>query len=386
MTTTLDEGKAEQFAARMMGVLNDAFVGLLTSIGHRTGLFDTMAALPPSTSVEIAAVSGLDERYVREWLATMTMGGVVEYDPAGLTYVLPAEHAAFLTRAAGPDNLATLAQYISSNGEVENGIVACFRHGGGLPYSAYERFHAIMAEDSGQVFDSALLTNTVDLLPGMRERLCEGVDVLDIGCGSGHAVNLLAREFPNSRVHGYDFSEEAVERGRREATEWKLTNASFKRQDVAELTEVAAFDLITAFDTIHDQARPDRVLDAVARALRDDGTFLMVDVAASSNLEENAGHPLGAFLYGLSTMHCMSVSLGLGGMGLGTMWGEQKALEMLADAGFGEVDVRRVEGDVFNNFYVAQKSERDQTPAALSGAHRPPQSRSRRRRAAAGPI
>ncbi|MGH8930127.1 MAG: class I SAM-dependent methyltransferase [Egibacteraceae bacterium] len=324
VTRTLDEGKAEQFAARMMRMLNDAFVGLLTSIGHRTGLFDTMAALPPSTSGEIATADGLDERYVREWLATMTMGGIVEYEPRGQTYVLPPEHAAFLTRAAGPDNLATVAQYVSCSAEVESGIVECFRHGGGLPYSAYERFHSIMVEDSGQVFDGTLLTSTIDLLPGMRERLSEGVDVLDIGCGSGHAVNLLAREFPNSRVRGYDFSEEAVERARREAAEWGLPNATFKVQDVAELPEVAAFDLITAFDTIHDQAHPDRVLNAVARALHEDGTFLMVDVAASSNLEDNAHHLLGAFFYGLSTMICMSVSL--------------------------------VAGDIYNNFYVARKS------------------------------
>lgn len=118
MTATLDEGKAEQFASRMMRVLNDAFVGLLTSIGHRTGLFDTMSTLPPSTSEEIATASSLDERYVREWLATMTTGGIVEYDPEGRTYVLPPEHAAFLTRTAGPDNIATITQYLSCMGEV----------------------------------------------------------------------------------------------------------------------------------------------------------------------------------------------------------------------------------------------------------------------------
>lgn len=356
MTARLDEGKAEQFAARLMDVLNDAFVGLLTSIGHRTGLFDTMASLPPSTSQEIATASGLDERYVREWLATMTMGGVVEYDPEGRTYVLPPEHAAFLTRAAGPDNIATITQYVSCMGEVENGIVECFRSGGGLPYSAYERFHTIMVEDSGQVFDNTLLTSTLDAMPGMRKRLSDGIDVLDIGCGSGHAVNLLAREFPNSRVRGYDFSEEAVERARREASEWGLTNARFEVQDVADLPEVTAYDLVTAFDTIHDQAHPDRVLEAVTRVLRDDGTFLMVDIAASSKLEENTDHPLGAFFYGISTMHCMSVSLGLAGTGLGAMWGEQKAREMLVNAGFREVEVKHVEGDIFNNFYLARKS------------------------------
>lgn len=353
--TTFDQDGAERFAGHMMEVLNHGLVGLATSIGHRTGLFDTMATLPPSTSDEVAAASGLDERYVREWLATMTMGGIVEHDAAGRTYALPAEHAAFLTRAAGHDNIATITQYLGCMGEVESGIVECFRAGGGLPYSAYERFHAIMREDSGQVFDDTLLTSTLDLMPGMRERLSAGIDVLDVGCGSGHAVNLLAREFPDSRVRGYDFSEEGVGRGRQEAEEWALSNATFEVRDVADLADVAAFDLVTAFDTIHDQAHPDRVLEGIARALRDDGTFLMVDIAASSSLEENADHALGAFFYGISMMHCMSVSLGLGGMGLGTMWGEQKAREMLAKAGFGEVEVRQVEHDPFNAFYIARK-------------------------------
>jgi SAM-dependent methyltransferase len=355
MTATVDQSKAEQFAKRMLEVVNDAFLALLTSVGHRTGLFDALASLPPSSSEQIATAAGLDERYVREWLATMTVGGIIDYDPAAGTYALPAEHAAFLTRAAGPDNLAVLTQYLSCMGEVENGIVECFRRGGGLPYTAYERFHAIMMEDSGQVFDATLLTSTLDLMPGMRERLVEGIDVLDVGCGSGHAVNLLAREFPNSKVHGYDFSEEAISRARREADGWGVPNAAFHLQDAAALTDAAAFDLITAFDTIHDQAHPDRVLAGVARALRDDGTFLMVDIGASSRLEDNLDHPIGPLLYGVSTMHCMTVSLGLGGMGLGTMWGEQRAREMLAEAGFALVDVKRVEGDIANNFYVARK-------------------------------
>ncbi|HVM00650.1 MAG TPA: class I SAM-dependent methyltransferase [Egibacteraceae bacterium] len=355
MAGARDEARAEQFAERMLDVVNHSFVALLTSIGHRTGLFDTLAALPHSTSEQIATAAGLDERYVREWLAGMTVGGIVEYAPEDGTYALPAEHAAFLTRAAGPDNIAVLTQYVSCMGEVEDGIVECFRRGGGLPYSAYERFHAIMMEDSGQVFDATLLTSTLDLMPGMRERLSAGIDVLDVGCGSGRAVHLLAREFPHSRVTGYDFSEEAVGRARREAADLGLANATFVLTDVAEITDVAAFDLITAFDTIHDQAHPDRVLAGIARALRDDGTFLMVDIGASSNVEDNLDHPLGPFLYGVSTMHCMSVSLGLGGMGLGTMWGEQRARAMLDEAGLDVVRVQQVEGDIANSFYVARK-------------------------------
>lgn len=121
------------------------------------------------------------------------------------------------------------------------------------------------------------------------------------------------------------------------------------------MDEAAAYDLITAFDSIHDQAYPTKVLANIARALRPGGVFLMVDIAASSNLEENAQHPLGAVLYGISTMHCMTVSLALGGEGLGTCWGTQLALQKLADAGFTSVDIKRVPGDIMNAYYVARK-------------------------------
>src|ERR671910_2322118 len=135
--TDLDQAKAEAFAERMVGVLNEGAIALMTSIGHRTGLFDAMAGLPPSTSEQIGSAAGLNERYVREWLGAMVVGGIVEHDPQEDTYHLPPEHAAFLTRAASPDNIAVSAQFISVMGAVEDEIVEVFRQGGGVPYSAF---------------------------------------------------------------------------------------------------------------------------------------------------------------------------------------------------------------------------------------------------------
>jgi SAM-dependent methyltransferase len=224
-----------------------------------------------------------------------------------------------------------------------------------VPYSEYVRFHEIMKEHSGQVFEETLLTRTVPLVPGLEARLREGIDVLDVGCGSGHAVNLLARAFPASRVVGYDFSAEGIARARAEATEWGLRNARFEVRDVAAMPDVASFDLVTAFDSIHDQAQPRQVLSGISRALRGGGRFLMVDIRASSRLEENLDHPIAPFLYSISTLHCMTVSLALDGEGLGTCWGEQMAHELLAEAGFEKVSVYQVPGDLINNFYVASR-------------------------------
>ena len=355
-TQELDPAKAAAFAGQMLGIFNGAMLSLLTSIGHQTGLFDTLAGMRPSTSHQIAQTTGLNERYVREWLAAMVTGRIIEYDPGSETYRLPPEHAAALTRAAGPENLANLSQYVSLMGNVEDGIISAFRNGGVVPYSAYPRFQQLQAEDSAQIHDAVLIDVILPLVPGLGERLNAGIDVLDVGCGQGHAINLMARTFPNSRFAGYDFSDEGVAAGKAEASSWKLTNTRFQVKDAATLNEPASYDLITAFDTIHDQAQPTTVLRAIAEALRPGGVFLMVDVAASSNLHENMDHPLAPALYAVSTMHCMTVSLALGGEGLGTMWGEQLARQKLGEAGFTNVETKKVEGDFLNCYYIATKS------------------------------
>ncbi|MGX1881027.1 class I SAM-dependent methyltransferase [Streptomyces sp. NPDC055287] len=353
---TLDPVRQEQFAERMLQVLNDSCLAYLCSLGYRTGLFDVMAGLPPSTSAQIAEATRLDERYVREWLGGMTVGRFIEYDPARATYRLPPEHAASLVRAAGPDNLASFMQDLAMLGAVEDKVLDAFRRGGGVPYSAYPRFQELQAQETARVYDAALVDRIIPLVPGLPERLSEGIDGLDIGTGQGHAVNLLARAFPASQFLGVDISDTGIAAAREEAELLALDNARFVVSDTAEIA--GTYDLITAFDVIHDLARPERALAAVAGALRDDGVFLMGDIAASSNLEENLDLPLGPTLYTFSVFYCMTVSLGEGGAGLGTVWGKQRALQMLGEAGFDDVDVREVEGDIVNVYYVARKRAR----------------------------
>ena len=124
-------------------------------------------------------------------------------------------------------------------------------------------------------------------------------------------------------------------------------------QDVVRLETPTPYDLITAFDAIHDQADPAGVLRRIRAVLAPGGTFLMVDVCASSELADNVGIPMAPYLYTMSTMHCMSVSLAGGGPGLGTAWGHQLATRMLREAGFADVQLfERVEPA--NSLYVAR--------------------------------
>lgn len=350
----LQPEKMEAFAGRFLEALNGAAMMLMSSIGHRTGLFDVMADMPAATSEEIAAAAGLHERYVREWLNALVAAKVIEFDRPQQAYRLPAEHAALLTHAATPNNLASVAQWIAVLGYVETEIVDKFSHGGGVCYHEYHRFHDVMAEESAQTTVSALLDHILPLADGLIEKLEQGIDVLDIGCGSARALILLAERFPQSRFFGYDLCADAIVAGWVRAEEKDLPNLTLKVRDASELIERDRFDLITAFDAIHDQAYPDKVLRNISNALRRDGLFLMQDIHASSFVEKNIDQPLGAFIYTISCMHCMSVSLAQGGMGLGAAWGEEMAQEMLIAAGFAQVDVRRLDHDILNNYYLAR--------------------------------
>src|SRR5262245_8045008 len=202
---TINETKAQAFAEQMLDTLNKAAAALMVSVGHRTELFDTMADLPPATSERIAKAAGLNERYVREWLGAMVTARIVDYDPAHKTYCLPLEHTAVLTRAASPNNLAATTQFLPLLGSVEDGIVESFRNGGGVPYSSYPRFHEVMAEESNQTVVAGLIDAILPLAPGLIEDMREGIDVMDVGCGRGRAVILMARSFPDSRLTVYAF-------------------------------------------------------------------------------------------------------------------------------------------------------------------------------------
>lgn len=356
LDTTFNQKKAEIFSEGLIDTLNKSAIALAISIGHRLGIFDAMAELPYSNSRQIATAARLNERYVREWLGTMVTGRVVNYDESNQTYKLPEEHAAFLTRNAAPNNLAATMQFVPLLGSVEEKVIECFRNGGGVPYSEFPRFHEVMAEESSQTVVSALLDSILPLIPGIKEKLESGINVLDVGCGSGKAMVFLAVNFPNSRFTGYDFSEEGIGNARADAERLGLKNLHFEVKDAAQIGEVEHYDLITAFDAIHDQAKPAVVLSEIFNALKPDGAFLMQDIAGSSHVHKNMEHPISPFLYTISYMHCMTVSLASDGDGLGTMWGEEKACEMLKDAGFRSIAVHNLEHDFMNTYYISGKN------------------------------
>ena len=336
----------------MLDVMNKAALALMLSVGHRTNLFDSMSKLPPSTSTDIAKAANLNERYVREWLGALVTSKIIDYDSCSNLYSLSKEKSDYLTRN-GKYNFASSMQWIPALAYVEDHIVDCFEKGGGVSYELFKRFHTVMAEESQQTVLPALTSDILPLVPQF-EKLNSGIQLLDVGCGSGRAINLMAQTFPNSQFTGYDFSSEAIQNAKKQAEKFGLTNSTFEKQDVSKFSKDEFFDVITAFDAIHDQAEPDKVLKNIKKSLKSEGVFLMQDIRASSKLENNMTHSLAPYLYTISCLHCMTVSLAQQGKGLGAMWGKELAVQMLNEAGFSSVEVKELDHDPINYYYIAR--------------------------------
>ena len=349
-----DKAAVQAFARTLFGHYTSGFVALMVDIGHRTGLFEALAG-GPGTSAEIATRAGLNERYVREWLGAMATGGIVIYDAAQHAYTLPAEHAVCLTGTSSR-NLAPGARFLTMLAPHVAGVADCFRRGGGVPYSEFMPDFTEVADVSWRLlYDGLLIKGFLPAVKGLPDRLEQGIRVADLGCGTGHAVNVMAQRYPNSSFVGYDLDEAGIARGAAEAGEMGLTNARFEVRDVTRLPEGEQFDLVTSFDAIHDQRDPAAVLRCVAEVLAPDGVYVMVEPKASSRLEDNIGNPFAPYLYGVSVLHCLTVSLAEGGAGLGTAWGEQTARRMLEKAGFTSVEVVDAPGPQ-NSIYICRRS------------------------------
>jgi len=350
----LDKKRVQEFARKVFGFYTGGVLTLMIELGYRHGLFEA-AAQGPATSSELAARAGLDERYVREWLGAMATGGVVDYDAATSRFTLPAEHAQCLTGASSR-NLAPGSQTLRMLATRLPKVSECFRQGGGVPYSEFRPdFTEAMDASWRRIYDGLLIKAFLPLVKGVPERLQQGIRVADVGCGTGHAVNVMAREYPRSTFVGFDLGEDAIARARAEAHTMGLANARFERLDATTLPTDPKFDLITSFDAIHDQRDPAAALRRIAGALATDGLYLMMEPRASSALADNLGQPFAPYLYGISVLHCMTVSLAEGGAGLGTAWGEQLARRMLAEAGFTRVEALEAPGPQ-NTIYVCGTS------------------------------
>jgi 2-polyprenyl-3-methyl-5-hydroxy-6-metoxy-1,4-benzoquinol methylase len=348
----VDTAATEEFAFKLVETITGSLLTSLIEIGRRTGLFE-LAAAGPATSAELAERGGLHERYVREWLAAMATAGIFEYDATNGRFWLPIEHAAVLTGDTY-DNLGPLAYLVSAITRRSEAVATCFLDGGGVPWEAYlPEMHDVMDVLWQPMYRDILVQQILPLAPGLVDKLDAGTQAADVACGAGNGTLVMARRFPNSTFVGYDQDAAAIAVARSRAG--GLANVSFEVADAATLTSDQPFGVAFVFNAIHDQARPLEVLTSIRSILEPGGTLLMDEPRISSNLEDNIGDPIAAMTYAISLLHCMTVSLAEGGAGLGTGWGEQVALALLSDSGFGPVDVHDAPGDPGNAIFVTHR-------------------------------
>jgi ubiquinone/menaquinone biosynthesis C-methylase UbiE len=356
----------DSFSEKMIRILNDGALNLALAIGYRTGLLDAMDGLEiPQTAGRIAQKTGLNLRYIEEWLAVMVSGEIIELSrtPEGENlYYLPPHRGDVITRRAGNANLGVYTQEMPLlTVSALEAVIRGFKTGAGVSYDNYPKFQEFMSQLADAKHAQVLVDRFLPAVDNGRlvERLQAGIRVCDLGCAQGVALMLMAKAFPRSRFVGIDISDDAIAEARHEARRQQLENLDFMVADAAFLSDNPALkesvDYVTAFDAIHDQTRPQDVLRGIYHMLVADGLFSMVDIAAESNLAENLNHPMGPFLYTVSLMHCLPVGLMNGGAGLGMMWGREKAVAMLKQAGFSQIQVLEMPDDPFNLHFFCRK-------------------------------
>lgn len=338
-TITIDAGKLEKFLATAVADIKGTMVLTMANLGDRLGLFKALAE-GPATSAALAVRTGLQERYVREWLAGMTCAEYIEYDPVTGAFSIPPEHAQVLAEETSPVFLSGVYQEMPAVWEVLGRLESRFEDGGGLSMADYHQdWWDGMERFTGTWFENHLLQTWIPGAPEVRRKLEQGVHVADIGCGRGRALVKLAREFPAMTGVGYDLVEPNLEAARRHAEEEGVGDRiRFRKHDV-HLGLPETYGLITGFDAMHDLADPGGALRAIARGLEEGGSCLLLEFKVADRLEDNI-NPMGAMLYGWSLTYCMTTSLGMGGKGLGTCGLPEGVLRRLAsEAGFSTVGV-----------------------------------------------
>jgi 2-polyprenyl-3-methyl-5-hydroxy-6-metoxy-1,4-benzoquinol methylase len=346
----LDWDKVKRFAGQVSNDIGAAMMGALSYIGDRLGIFRAVAEAGPVTSAELAARTGLSERYLREWLSAMAAAGYVLYDPATKKFTMPAEHAMILANEESPFFMGGFLEMIIPNISITPKLKEAFKTGRGVPQSEYppETWEA-MERSSAGMYRNQLVRKWLPAMPQVIEMLNAGGSALDVGCGSGRAAIAIAKAFPRAKVFGYDAHPGSIERARANARAAGV--ADHLTFEVVDCTKLAKeqFDFISTFDVVHDSVDPSGLLKSIHGALKPSGTYLMVEVNVSSKLEDNI-NPMGRMMYSVSTLYCMTVSLADGGAGIGACMGEPKARELCEGAGFAHFRRLPIE-DAFSVLY-----------------------------------
>ncbi|QDV21009.1 hypothetical protein Pan153_56910 [Gimesia panareensis] len=347
---TISPERTAAFENQLQQKINQGSLAMLIALGYRTGLWKVLSRLDHATYQEISAESGLNAVYVADWLSAMLGGGLIDYDPIFQTYRLPREHAEILT---GSTQYEEALCWLPLLGKLEDELAVCLSEGTALPEVTGDRLLTAHKSEQSASFTNQLFQSILPLVPGLIMRLCEGLDVLDLGCGDGVALLELAAAFPESRFVGYDPSAELIEQARHSAISRELENVSFFQRDLTAIHAIQSFDLITAFDVNLEGSDQDRMLREVQSALRPAGLLLLRELAVPRNRDENLQHPLSALLLLICSVRSLA---GDAPTGTGKRRGQEALCRSLEAAGLGNLECHQLSQDVLHEYYIARQS------------------------------
>ena len=337
--TQLDQAKLGALAGKVLGDTAGALGVLLSYIGDQIGVYRALEEAGPCTAGQLADKCGLNERYLLEWLSATTSLGYVTYEPEGESFSLSPEQAAVFAREGDPTCMQGGFQSVVGEFAQYEKAVDVFRSGEGRPWGDH---HSCLFCGTDRFFkpgyNANLLEQWIPALEGVDAKLQAGGKVADVGCGYGSSTILMAKHYPNSVIHGFDFHELSIVAARESAEKEGVSNVEFFVSDAASMPD-DGYDLACIFDALHDMGDPVGAASSICRAIKPDGTFMVVEPMAGDSLKENQ-HVLASLFYGFSTLVCVPTSKSQNvGLALGAQAGQKRLTEVLNQAGFN--DVRR---------------------------------------------
>jgi 2-polyprenyl-3-methyl-5-hydroxy-6-metoxy-1,4-benzoquinol methylase len=346
----MDRAAVWAFMERFVEMASGAATLFTLAVADRSGLLSVLGESRPVTVDEAARASGLDRRYVEEMLHQLTAAEVLDHDPETATFVLPPERATVIADDTSPYAMSGWLDMLPTAGNFIDDVAEAARTGGGVPATQFpDRMVHAVDRANGPSTRILLTRRWLPAMPDVVARLESGARVADVGCGAGTAALTMAAAYPRSEFFGYDVDPRAIAAARAQAAETGLDNVTFESRAAEDLPTEPPFDLITAFDVVHDLAQPEAAVARFREALADDGTFLLMEPAVNAALEDNI-EPRIALLYGVSLLFCMTQSLAEGGAGLGTAWGPERAETLCRAAGFDQFRRLPIENP-FSAFY-----------------------------------
>ncbi|MBX7460761.1 methyltransferase domain-containing protein [Qipengyuania huizhouensis] len=337
MIQQIDTTKVEELAGKVIGDVAGALSLFMAYIGDQSGIFDTLDGEGRLTLAQIAEKTGYNEKYLHQWLGSVSAAGYVTFHPADETFSLSPEQALVFAREGQPANMQGFIMAVVSQYEEHQKSVDTFRSGQGRPWGEHSQCLFCGTDRFFRPgYQANLVESWIPALDGVEGKLTKGAKVADIGCGHGSSTVLLAKAYPNSTIHGIDFHEPSIEEARRKAAEAGVTNVDFQVATAQDF-DGNDYDFACIFDALHDMGDPVGAARHIREKLKDDGTLMLVEPMAGDTMAENM-HPLGQIFYAFSTTVCTPASLSQPvGLGLGAQAGQKRLTKVLNEAGFSNI-------------------------------------------------